>query len=137
MIKVVTFIVFNFLILNTYIYANNNQYFSDGVSFYNEGKINEAIFLFEKSVVFNPKDTESYIYLGYINKDLEELDKANHYFLIALTLQPNNLELNYLVGEYFYNANNKESYSEYIYNLEVLCPDGCDYLDQIKKLDKN
>ncbi|MDC3130848.1 hypothetical protein OA594_01165, partial [bacterium] len=111
--------------------------FSDGVSFYNEGKINEAIFLFEKSVVFNPKDTESYIYLGYINKDLEELDKANHYFLIALTLQPDNLELNYLVGEYFYNANNKESYSEYIYNLEVLCPDGCDYLDQIKKLDKN
>ena len=48
MIKVATFIVFNFLILNTYIYANNNQYFSDGVSFYNEGKINEAIFLFEK-----------------------------------------------------------------------------------------
>ena len=133
----VTFIVFNFLILNTYIYANNNEYFSDGVSFYNEGKINEATFLFEKSVVFNPKDTESYIYLGYINKDLEELDKANHYFLIALTLQPDNLELNYLVGEYFYNANNKESYSEYIYNLEVLCPDGCDYLDQIKKLDKN
>lgn len=137
MTKLVTFIVFNFLILNTYIYANNNQYFSDGVSLYNEGKINEAIFLFEKSVVFNPKDTESYIYLGYINKDLEELDKANHYFLIALTLQPDNLELNYLVGEYFYNANNKESYSEYIYNLEVLCPDGCDYLDQIKKLDKN
>ena len=137
MTKLVTFIVFNFLILNTYIYANKNEYFSDGVSSYNEGKINEAIFLFEKSVVFNPKDTESYIYLGYINKDLEELDKANHYFLIALTLQPDNLELNYLVGEYFYNANNKESYSEYIYNLEILCPDGCDYLDQIKKLDKN
>ena len=118
--KLVTFIVFNFLILNNYIYASNNEYFSDGVSFYNEGKINEAIFLFEKSVVFDPKDTESYIYLGYINKDLEELDKANHYFLIALTLQPDNLELNYLVGEYFYNANNKESYSEYIYNIEVL-----------------
>jgi tetratricopeptide (TPR) repeat protein len=117
------------------VFASSQKYFDEALSFYNEGKMDEATFLFEKSAVFNPKNTESYVYLGYLNKELENLDKANHYFIIALTLQPDNLELNYLVGEYFYNNKDNDSYNEYVSNLEILCPDGCEYLDQIKKLE--
>ena len=130
-----TFIIINILIFNSHVFASSQKYFDEALSFYNEGKMDEATFLFEKSVVFNPKNTESYVYLGYLNKELENLDKANHYFIIALTLQPDNLELNYLVGEYFYNNKDNDSYNEYVSNLEILCPDGCEYLDQIKKLE--
>ena len=130
-----TFIIINILIFNSHVFASSQKYFDEALSFYNEGKMDEATFLFEKSAVFNPKNTESYVYLGYLNKELENLDKANHYFIIALTLQPDNLELNYLVGEYFYNNKDNDSYNEYVSNLEILCPDGCEYLDQIKKLE--
>ena len=130
-----TFIIINILIFNSHVLASSQKYFDEALSFYNEGKMDEATFLFEKSAVFNPKNTESYVYLGYLNKELENLDKANHYFIIALTLQPDNLELNYLVGEYFYNNKDNDSYNEYVSNLEILCPDGCEYLDQIKKLE--
>ena len=130
-----TFIIINILIFNSHVLASSQKYFDEALSFYNEGKMDEATFLFEKSAVFNPKNTESYVYLGYLNKELENLEKANHYFIIALTLQPDNLELNYLVGEYFYNNNDNDSYNEYVSNLEILCPDGCEYLDQIKKLE--
>ena len=130
-----TFIIINILVFNSHVFASSQKYFDEALSFYNEGKMNEATFLFEKSAVFNPKNTESYVYLGYLNKELENLDKANHYFIIALTLQPDNLELNYLVGEYFYNNKDNDSYNEYVSNLEILCPDGCEYLDQIKKLE--
>ena len=130
-----TFIILNILIFNSHVFASSQKYFDEALSFYNEGKMDEATFLFEKSAVFNPKNTESYVYLGYLNKELENLDKANHYFIIALTLQPDNLELNYLVGEYFYNNKDNDSYNEYVSNLEILCPDGCEYLDQIKKLE--
>ena len=130
-----TFIIINILIFNSHVFASSQKYFDEALSFYNEGKMNEATFLFEKSAVFNPKNTESYVYLGYLNKELENLEKANHYFIIALTLQPDNLELNYLVGEYFYNNKDNDSYNEYVSNLEILCPDGCEYLDQIKKLE--
>ena len=130
-----TLIIINILIFNSHVFASSQKYFDEALSFYNEGKMDEATFLFEKSVVFNPKNTESYVYLGYLNKELENLDKANHYFIIALTLQPDNLELNYLVGEYFYNNKDNDSYNEYVSNLEILCPDGCEYLDQIKKLE--
>ena len=130
-----TFIIINILVFNSHVFASSQKYFDEALSFYNEGKMDEATFLFEKSAIFNPKNTESYVYLGYLNKELENLDKANHYFIIALTLQPDNLELNYLVGEYFYNNKDNDSYNEYVSNLEILCPDGCEYLDQIKKLE--
>ena len=130
-----TFIIINILVYNSHVFASSQKYFDEALSFYNEGKMDEATFLFEKNAVFNPKNTESYIYLGYLNKELENLDKANHYFIIALTLQPDNLELNYLVGEYFYKNNDKDSYNKYVDNLEILCPNECDYLVQIKKLD--
>ena len=133
--KLATFIIINILVFNSHVFASSQKYFDEALSFYNEGKMDEATFLFEKSTVFNPKNTESYVYLGYLNKELENLDKANHYFIIALTLQPDNLELNYLVGEYFYNNKDNDSYNEYVSNLEILCPDGCEYLDQIKKLE--
>lgn len=133
--KIAAIIIMTILAINSYAFASSQKYFDDALSFYNDGKMDEATFLFEKSAVFNPKNTESYIYLGYLNKDLENLDKANHYFIIALTLQPDNLELNYLVGEYFYKNNDKDSYNKYVDNLEILCPNECDYLDQIKKLD--
>ncbi len=133
--KLATFIIINILIFNSHVFASSQKYFDEALSFYNEGKMDKATFLFEKSVVFNPKNTESYVYLGYLNKELENLEKANHYFIIALTLQPDNLELNYLVGEYFYNNKDNDSYNEYVSNLEILCPDGCEYLEQIKKLE--
>ena len=133
--KIATFIIFIILSFNSFVFASSQKYFDEALSFYNAGKMDEAKFLFEKSAVFNPKNTESYIYLGYLNKELENLDKANHYFIIALTLQPDNLELNYLVGEYFYKNNDKDSYNKYVDNLEILCPNECNYLDQIKKLD--
>ena len=133
--KIAAIIIMTILAINSYAFASSQKYFDDALSFYNDGKMDEATFLFEKSAVFNPKNTESYIYLGYLNKELENLDKANHYFIIALTLQPDNLELNYLVGEYFYKNNDKDSYNKYVDNLKILCPNECDYLDQIKKLD--
>ena len=133
--KITAIIIMTILAINSHVLASSQKYFDDALSFYNDGKMDEATFLFEKSAVFNAKNTESYIYLGYLNKELENLDKANHYFMIALTLQPDNLELNYLVGEYFYKDNDKDSYIKYVGNLEILCPNGCDYLDQIKKLD--
>lgn len=133
--KLATFIIINILVFNSHVFASSQKYFDEALSFYNEGKMDEATFLFEKSAVFNPKNTESYVYLGYLNKELENLEKANHYFVIALALQPDNLELNYLVGEYFYNNKDNDSYNEYVSNLEILCPDGCEYLDQIKKLE--
>ena len=133
--KLTLLIIINILISTSFVMASSHIYQNQALEYYNAGKTDEATFLFEKSIVFDPKNTESYIYLGRINQDLENLEKANHYFTIALFLQPDNLELNYLVGEYFYQEDNKDEYTKYVENLEILCPNSCDYLEQIKKLE--
>ena len=88
----------------------------------------------EKNIVFNPKSSESYILLGKSYSALENSDKAEKYFKIAYTLIPENIELNYLLGEVSYNQGLIEEYAEYLSNLEILCPKKCDEIDKLKKL---
>ena len=50
--------------------------------------------------------------------------------MIALTLQPDNLELNYLVGEYFYKDNDKDIFVHF----SALENSGLEYLKNGEKL---
>ncbi len=54
-----------------------NNFFEEGKKKYLEKKYDESKFLFQRSIVFNPKDTKSYLYLAKIfriekNKKEEE-----------------------------------------------------------------
>ena len=111
------------------------------VSFYQEAlqsfeneNFELSIKYLEKNIVFHPKSSESYILLGKSYSALENSDKAEKYFKIAYTLIPENIELNYLLGEVSYNQGLIEEYAEYLSNLEILCPKKCDEIDKLKKL---
>ncbi len=111
------------------------------VSFYQEAlqsfendEFELSIKYLEKNIVFNPKSSDSYILLGKSYSALENSDKAEKYFKIAYTLIPENIELNYLLGEVSYNLGLIEEYAEYLSNLEILCPNKCDEIDKLKKL---
>ena len=60
-------IIVLFLILNfgSSSFAENN-FFEEGKNKYNEQKYEESKFLFQRSIVFNPKDKDSYLYLAKI-----------------------------------------------------------------------
>jgi len=51
-----------------------------GDRLYEEGKLNEAIEEYKKSLELNPKNATSYIMLGMIYEDKKENDKAQDYF---------------------------------------------------------
>ena len=110
-------------------------------SFYNEAlqsfkssDFELTIKYLEKNIVFNPKSSKSYILLGKSYSALENDDKAKKYFKIAYTLIPDDIELNFLLGEVSYNLGLIEEYAEYLSNLEILCPKNCDEIDRLKKL---
>ena len=104
------------------------------VSFASMSFYQEALDNFEKNIVFNPKSSESYILLGKSYSAMDNVDKANKYFKMAYTLIPENVELNYLLGEASYNLGLIEEYAEYLSNLEIICPVNCDEIDKLKKL---
>ena len=54
-----------------------NSFFEEGKIKYNEKKYEESKFLFQRSIVFNPKDQESYLYLAKIYKFEENKIKKN------------------------------------------------------------
>ena len=72
------------------------------------------------------KSSNSYILLGKSYNELSDLEKSYKYFNIAFTLNPENVELNFLLGEKSYELGLIEEYGEYISNLEILCSGSCE-----------
>ena len=67
MIKIDKLIIVLFMLLNfdSYSLAENN-FFEKGKNKYDEEKYEESKFFFQRSIVFNPKDQNSYLYLAKI-----------------------------------------------------------------------
>ena len=76
---------FFWLIINfSNIAIGNENFFNEGLKLYNEKKYEEARFMFERSIVFDPKDSNSYLFLAKIynheeNKQKEEKNLKQHY----------------------------------------------------------
>jgi hypothetical protein len=59
------FIIFIFLNISNLSFAEDN-FFEEGKIKYDEKSYEEAKFLFQRGIVFNPKDEKSYLYLAKI-----------------------------------------------------------------------
>ena len=58
---------FLYLIINiSNLSFGDENFFNKGIKFYNDKKYDDARFMFERSIVFNPKDSNAYLYLAKI-----------------------------------------------------------------------
>ena len=66
------------------------SFFDEALKFYNDKKYEKAKFLFERSIAYNPKDSNSYLYLAkiYNHKDDEKNEEKN--LETTLLIEPNN-----------------------------------------------
>ena len=127
-----------FIILTLFLYSSHSwsasNFYDNALENFNETKYETAIKYLEKEIVFNPKSSESFILLGKSYEKIDDLSTANKYYNIAFTLVPHNLELNFLLGKTAYNLGNIEDYAEFISNLEILCDNDCEEIDNLKLL---
>ena len=81
------------LLFNTlsFSYAEEN-FFNKGLKLYNDKKYEDALFMFERGIVFNPKDSNSYLYLAKIYNIQEDQDKEEKNLEATLLIEPNNEE---------------------------------------------
>ena len=70
----------------------NDDFFRKGLELYNEKKYKDARFMFERSIVFNPKDSKSYLYLAKIYNVEEDKKKEEKNLEATLLIEPNNEE---------------------------------------------
>ena len=127
-----------FIILTIFLYSSHSwsasNFYDNALENFNETKYETAIKYLEKEIVFNPKSSESFVLLGKSYEKIDDLSTANKYYNIAFTLVPHNLELNFLLGKTAYNLGNIEDYAEYISNLEILCENDCEEINNLKLL---
>ena len=140
MIKIIKLISIFFIILNLINYAiAENNFFEEGKIKYNEKKYEESKFLFQRSIVFNPKDQDSYLYLAkiynYENNKREEEKNIN----TVLLLDPKNEEANYLLMEIELKKSNYSKVKELAENFSKICDKLCDkkisILESLKNLE--
>jgi len=85
--------LFFYVIINIFNNSiGNDNFFNKGIELYNEKKYEEARFMFERSIVFNPKDSNSYLYLAKIYNVEDDQDKEEKNLEATLLIDPENEE---------------------------------------------
>jgi len=69
-----------------------DKYYNEGLKLFNEEKYEDAKFLFERSIVFDPKASESYLYLAKIYEVEKNSKKEEKNIETTLLLDPTNEE---------------------------------------------
>ena len=93
MIKVFKLTLFFYLLVNIFnISFSNENFFNNGIKLYTDKKYEEARFMFEKSIVFNPKNSKSYLYLAKIYNIEDDQKKEEKNLETTLLIDPINEE---------------------------------------------
>ena len=91
--KILNFIFFFYLTLGvSNNVLGNDNFFNKGIELYKNKKYEDARFMFERSIVFNPKDSNSYLYLAKIYNLEEDQKKEEKNLEATLLIEPGNEE---------------------------------------------
>ena len=91
--KIFKLALFFYLIINlTNSSYSKESFFDEGLKLYKDKKYEDARFMFERSIVFNPKDSKSYLYLAKIYNIEEDQKKEEKNLEATLLIEPDNEE---------------------------------------------
>ena len=138
MIKMIKIIPILFILLNlTNSVSAEDTFFEKGKIKYNEKKYKESKFLFQRSIVFNPKDQNSYLYLAKIYNHEDNRREEQKNINTVLLLNPKNEEANYLLMEIELKNSNYSKVKELAENFSKICDKLCDKKNSILESLKN
>jgi tetratricopeptide (TPR) repeat protein len=102
-------------------------------------KYEEAKFLFQRSIVFNPKDSDSYLYLAKIYNFEDNKKEEQKNINTVLLLDPKNEEANYLLMQIELKKSNYSKVKELAENFSKICITLCEkktlILESLKNLE--
>ena len=134
----IIFISIILFFLNNSIVNANNSNFKEGKKLFDSKKFKDSKFYFEKDIVFNPKNENSYLYLAKIFKEEEKNILEENNLNTVLLLNPKNEEAIYLLTLLNIKNSNFSKAKELIVKLNLVCEKMCSSkLELQKKLDSS
>jgi len=113
-------------------FAKKNNFFEEAKILFEEEKYEESKFLFQRNIVYNPKNAESYLYLAKIFNFEENKVEQEKYINSTLLLEPKNEEAMYLLIDIELKRSNFSKVEELNKNFEKICSNMCEKLALIK-----
>ena len=133
------FIIYFFLIFVTSANTAEN-FFENAKNLYEKEKYDDSKFLFQRNIVFNPKDAKSYIYLAKIYQLDENESETKKNLDTALLLEPDNEEAMYMLIDIELERSNFSKVKELKKNFEIICSTLCEKKasieERLKKFEK-
>ena len=125
--KIFKFILFFYVILNFSSFSvGNEDFFNKGIKLYKDKKYDDARFMFERSIVFNPKDSNSYLYLAKIYNIKEDQKKEEKNLKATLLIEPNNEEAILMSMKIALEKSNYKEVKDLSKTFKQVCKKLCD-----------
>ena len=107
--------------------------FNEGLKLFNEEKYEDAKFLFERSIIFNPKASDSYLYLAKIYEVEKDIRKEEKNLDTTLLLEPSNEEALLMSMKIALEKTNYEKVKSLSETFSNVCKKLCSEKDEIIK----
>ena len=138
MTKVSKILLLVCLMINfTGISLSKENFYTEGIKLFKSKKYDEAKFLFERSIVLDPKHSESYLYLAKIYKEKENKKKEEKNLEATLLIDPSNEEAILMLMEFALEKTNYSKVKELSERFTKICKNLCKKNEQILKDLKN
>ena len=130
--KIFFLILFLNFFLNVTGKAEEN-FFKEAKNKYDNKQIEDSKFLFQRNIVFNPKDAKSYLYLAKIfNVEENEIEEEKN-LNTTLLLQPDNEDAMYMLINMQLKKSDYSEVEGLLNNFSKICNSLCNKIVSIKK----
>ena len=133
--KIIVIIIMT--ITNSTLVLSNENFFDEALKMYQEEKYDDARFMFERHIVYNPKDAKSYLYLAKIYNYEEDQRKEEYNLETAKLIEPNNEEVLLMLMKIALKKSNYSKVKKLSQTFVKVCDELCDENNQIQESLKN
>ena len=112
-------------------FAEKNNFFDEAKMLFEKEKYEKSKFLFQRNIVYNPKDAKSYLYLAKIFSLEEDKIKEKKYINTTLLLEPKNEEAMYMLIDIELKRSNFSKVKELKKDFKEICSTLCEKLTSI------
>jgi len=130
-LKITTLILV--LVFSANLASSKENFFDEALKMYQDKKYDEARFMLERNIVFNPKDAKSYLYLAKIYNHEENQRKEEYNLDTALLIEPNNEEVILMLMKVALKKSNYSKVKDLSQTFIKVCEKLCDENDEIQK----
>ena len=116
---------------------SKENFFNEALELFKKEKYEDARFLFERNIVFNPKDANSYLYLAKIYNQEENQRKEEYNLETTLLIQPDNEEAILMMIQIALEKSNYDKVKNFSETFSKVCNKLCNENKKIQESLKN